>query len=331
MQNVTDFKSNHLTQETVYRLLIPEILQDYDKVIYVDGDTLIKEDIADLLEYELDGNIIGVVHEVCNEWEEEYYQSHHSGISCKDAFNAGILLIDTKAFLEFDVKGKCIQLLEEDFQKEERKFTFLDQDVLNVVCKGRTYFIDEEWNVQIQHFYPNELSKLFPEYQKRYLKAVKNSKINHYAGPEKPWVRPWIAKAEEWWEVAKQSVFYDEIKERIHEYRQVKNAEVPFCNIEKGTNFVLYGAGRWGRYIWNETRYDEDYNIVLWVDRNAAELSKQYTDVYAIEDIKTVSYDNVVIAIESKKIADTVTEFLAALGVPREKNSVAILEGKKNE
>ncbi len=54
-----------LTKETYYRLLIPEIMEAYDRVLYLDGDMVALVDIADLFHTDLTGYLLASSRDLC--------------------------------------------------------------------------------------------------------------------------------------------------------------------------------------------------------------------------------------------------------------------------
>src|SRR5690606_7636238 len=44
----------HITVETYFRLFIPEIMDSYNKVLYLDSDVIVKRDVADVFNVDLD-------------------------------------------------------------------------------------------------------------------------------------------------------------------------------------------------------------------------------------------------------------------------------------
>jgi len=85
---------------TYYRLLIPEILYQFEKVIYLDSDIIVLGDINKLFEMELGNKALGAVHEMN---KKAMYVSLMWGIKpCRELgiplkshyFNAGVLLLN---------------------------------------------------------------------------------------------------------------------------------------------------------------------------------------------------------------------------------------------
>ena len=84
---------------------------------------------------------------------------------------------------------------------------FPDQDLLNIALKDHVLEIDHQWNLFVgclDLFYPAEVQKFI----------LKNPKIIHWAGREKPWKYPEIALSDYFWKYARQTPFYEEILQK---------------------------------------------------------------------------------------------------------------------
>ena len=76
-----------------------------------------------------------------------------------------------------------------------------------MVCQGHIYYIDSEWNGFVS-YNPIELPL---KYRKKALLDRKNRKIIHWAANQKPWRTPLVTGADEWWDVARQTPYYEHI------------------------------------------------------------------------------------------------------------------------
>lgn len=318
IRGVADFKSIHLTQETVYRLLIPEILYEFEKVIYLDSDIIIKDDVAKLFDIDIGNNILGVVREVCSDAMKKYYLNQQENIVVEEAFNAGVLLIDTKEFINNKVKEVCINLLEKDFLRKNPKYTYLDQDVLNIVCKNKVYFLDNKWNFQTMYLFAGMHEQLSEKYKDIYFSLVNDAKILHFAGKNKPWQIPYLTLAQEFWDIAKKTEFYDEIVSAKEKYRLQQFSTPPFSNIERNSKVILYGAGGKGKLLREMLVHEKYCEILLWVDKNAEEKNVDYI-IHSPSEICNYEYEYILIAIENKSVADSAKNELILLGACPEK------------
>lgn len=323
MEGVNIKGSVHLTVETCFRLLIAEIFPQYPRVIYIDSDTLLRGDIAELYCCELGGKTVGAVHDVVCTYLKEYY-ANHINMNVTDGFNAGILIIDTVKFRENNIKEKCMELLIEDSKKENRKYIYMDQDVLNRTLKGEVCFLDSIWNFQWQYLW--RLDIVYPDYQEKYIKDSQKAKIIHYAGDKKPWQRPDLEKADLFWEMARKTIYYEEIlfenlKQKEEKINIFSKYLFPFFKIPQKSKIILYGAGRVGRTLYKQNKVINYITIILWVDRNYKKLTDKIDAVYGIDDLLSYPplYDYILIAIEDERICDKVRQFLIENGIPKEK------------
>lgn len=176
-----------ITKATYYRLMIPWLIPDVDKIIYSDVDVIFKSPITPLYETDLDGKLIaGALTSDASAWSKykKYFDS--IGVDYTRYFNAGILVLNSKLMREEKMNLKFEILA-------KKKFLYQDQDILNIACKDRVAFFDRRYN----------LSAFLYGTEDRYTGDV----IIHYAG-DKPWITFTYAWAQ-WWEIYNESLFAD--------------------------------------------------------------------------------------------------------------------------
>lgn len=316
-------RSNHLSIETVYRLFIPEILQQYDKILYLDCDLVVNSNIAELYQIDISGHILGAAHDAYSKAAIEHIEEALQ-IPYESAFNAGVLLINTDKFRQEKVKERCFELLNEDWDSKDRKYIYMDQDVLNIVCNGQVRFFPMEWDFQwgcMKYGDPEPIGAFAEEYQR----AAKNYKIMHFSGSEKPWEYPELCGAQVYWQYARQSYFYEEILRRVSHWEAYKKylfqrMSFPFQKVKANSDIILYGAGLVGRTLKQQIDATGYCNILLWADKNYEEIQNtRYLYVSSPSKIQDTEYDYLVIAVKEEDMADTIKRELIASGVPEEK------------
>lgn len=323
MKGIRRERSNHLSIETVYRLFIPEMLGQYEKIIYIDCDLVVNADIAELYKKDIGNCVLGAAPDVYTKEVKQHF-NYVLDVPYETGFNAGVLLINTSRFIQEKVKEKCFALLQNDWKSHERKYIYMDQDVLNIVCKGKVKMLSMEWDFQwgcIKGF------DFEPEgiYAEEYLRAQDNIKIMHFSGEEKPWEYPEFNGSEYFWKYARQSYFYEELLRKIHPVERQNECyfdEVCFPHemVKRSGKVVLYGAGLVGSILKKQNDIKKYCKIILWVDKNYAQIQKDRDlNVYSPDEIREKSYDYVVIAVKKKKMAMQIKEELRKLGVPKEK------------
>lgn len=217
VQNISFQVHHHLSKETFYRYFIPDIFAEWDKILYLDADMIVKQDVAELFEEKLDGYLLGAVVDIessgnCkgDESYKRYLQTEVGLENPAQYFQAGILLFN---LTEFRRQVKTKELIDKTLEKDWR---MLDQDVLNWKCQGKVKFVDMKWNVMMNWIYCGksrmDMMKQAPYmlYQE-YLSARKMPCIIHYAGAWKPWEYPNCDFALDFWQAARKTPFYEMI------------------------------------------------------------------------------------------------------------------------
>lgn len=211
------YENFHFSKEMYYRILIPTILPQYDKVIYLDSDTVILGDIDELFDTDTEGCAVCGVNDVMHSVSKEYVKNV-LGLNPDRYINSGVLIIDCKRFKEYEIKEKCFSVL----KSSDIKFRYPDQDIINIVCQDHIKFLDRAWNyIWHYHFprYNQSPAYLLPDGEKEdYLKAADNIKILHYTSNIKPWNNYCTAFTKIFFDYAnKTEPFRDEIYKRYNE------------------------------------------------------------------------------------------------------------------
>lgn len=209
----------HISIETYYRFLIQKALPFYDKVLYLDSDIVINGDIAQLYDTELGDNLLAAVHDIdyqgnlnMNDGKRLKYTNEKLHMKHPfQYFQAGVLVLNTKEMRKaYSIKQWLDYASDPDF-------IYNDQDVLNAHCEGRVVFLDWSWNVV--HDCANRVANVFSfapnDSYDAYIASRKDPKIIHYAGFEKPWVKPDCDFAPVYWRYARQTPFYEQLIGKI--------------------------------------------------------------------------------------------------------------------
>lgn len=128
---------------TYYRLFIAEIFTQYDKVLYIDADTVVPGDVAELYNTRLGNHLVAAVQEDVMSMEPIFgrYVEEVLGVPRGDYFNAGVLVMNLRAFRAQRIQAQFLQLL------QHRRFVVTqDQDYLNVLCRHHVKRLGWTWN-----------------------------------------------------------------------------------------------------------------------------------------------------------------------------------------
>lgn len=199
-------------QETYYRLLAPALFPEYDKMLYLDVDMVVQSDVAQLYHTELGEKWVGACRDAAQAamqlWQmeqPEYYRDVLHLDPMKEYFNAGTLLLNLRRMREDGVEQSIAAALAE--LPEPR---WMDQDILNKVCRGRALYLNTAWNRLPE--YSRLKADFTPEMLREFAPDAGTPGIIHYLGPTKPWNRPNSSGVfDEWWASARRTPFYDEV------------------------------------------------------------------------------------------------------------------------
>lgn len=215
------YTRDYYTNTTYFRLFLPELYPQYDKVLYLDSDIIVLGDISELYNTDMGTNLVAAAPDdiiQTNKVFQDYAELVVGVAKYQNYFNAGVLLMNLDELRKFNFQEKFLYLL------EKVKFSVAqDQDYLNRLCKGRVTLVSHDWDVMP---YVNEETK--PE----------DIKIVHYNFAYKPWHFEDVTYSEYFWKYAKETEFYDEIlkvKESYTEEQKFQDREAEKMLVEFAT------------------------------------------------------------------------------------------------
>lgn len=205
------YTRDYYSATTYFRLFIPDLYPQYDKVLYLDSDIVVLSDIADLYNIDMEDNLVAAApDDVIQTIKvfQEYAELVVGVTDHKRYFNAGILLMNLDELRKFKFQDKFLYLL------SKVKFSVAqDQDYLNRLCKGRVKLIENTW----------DRMPIGEDTVKR-----EDLHLIHYNLAFKPWHFEDILYKEYFWKYAQQTEFFDiiqSIKENYTEEEKFKDME----------------------------------------------------------------------------------------------------------
>ena len=198
--------SAYTSPEVYYRLFIQTVFSKYDKVLYLDSDLVVCDDLTELYNTDIKDFYVAAISEpkyffkftlTLNDKKIklEDYLTNKLNISNKSYFNSGVMLLNLDKMREDNIQEKSIVFLSKNYP-----FAFVDQCVLNSILHGKVKFLDRKYNV----FY-----SIFP--------ANNMPSILHFPGAEKPW--NYYKKNEGfefYWKYFKLTPFYNKKQEKLY-------------------------------------------------------------------------------------------------------------------
>lgn len=200
------FEIRGITTPAYYRLLIPEIIPEYDKIIYSDVDVIFRRDLSDLYSIDLAGVYMAATYDVGMNLGKDgvAHISATKGLVLGKYIQSGFIMLNSSK-LKND--GLVIRFKEE----AKKQYKFQDQDILNVVCGKNLKVLPAEYNMtDYTFYYLNSGDELI---KSGYVKEEEISEAKQYGtlhfNGHKPW-KSYSINFDIWWEYYRKSPFFDE-------------------------------------------------------------------------------------------------------------------------
>lgn len=169
-----NFSTTHITNSTFIRLMVPRLLSSrVTELLYLDADVLCFNNISSILNIDIENYICAAA--IDSKQNIQNSNSSRLKLNSNDYFNAGVLYINIKNWMSFDVESKSNDIL-----SKNNDLKYADQDALNIVLQNHIKIIDSKWNYLFTWMTNQEKETFF--YDKKTLPY-----FIHFTGPRKMW------------------------------------------------------------------------------------------------------------------------------------------------
>ena len=185
----------------LYRLFLHEILPEYDKILYLDSDIIVRSDVKELFDTDLEDFAIGAVIDrsatkfPLTVTKLKYYLYFRNTLKLKKSskyFNSGVLLMDLNKLRHSDFSDQWRREI-----NSELTFFMPDQDILNRIFGQKILYLDKTWN-----------------FMTKTGDRIDKEKIVHISG-----IHPWLSirkpHADLWWHAAEKTFFAEDMKKYL--------------------------------------------------------------------------------------------------------------------
>ena len=198
---------------TWYRFLLPELLPDLDRVLYLDCDTVVTDSLLPLWRTDLSRHSVAAVSTVFP-WPE-WGARHCDALGIRDPeryFNAGLMLMNLRwlrneghpnAVFEYALahgdRGWFMELPDGDeasfrdyLVAHPERMIFADQDAVNALLAKSRLVLHPRWNCTNQLIQSPFSVGVFGERERE--EAIRNPAVRHFEGGTRP--MPWAPGAD---------------------------------------------------------------------------------------------------------------------------------------
>lgn len=208
--------SKWVTVQAWFRIKLPDLCKDLDKVLYLDCDTLIRGNLDELFSLDLTDKYLAGVKDV---WGVSKYVKR-LGMKSGVYVNSGMLLFNCDYCRKEHFFDKVVE-----FAKNNAKIIkFCDQDSINKVVDEHKLVISPKYNL-MDTWWRGGYYEFEGEEETEYLQSKENPVIVHLTGLKPAFKGCGNKFKDEWWEVAKKTKIYDELLRDYMASKEPSNKE----------------------------------------------------------------------------------------------------------
>ena len=207
----------HISRAGLVKFEIAELLPEYDRVIYLDADIMIRSDLSDLYDADLGDAVIGGVKSLDMVYDDT------------PMINSGVMIINTQMFRDGAYSQK---LLEKRIELGDRRS--MDQQVINIVFKDKIAYLPVKYNCVAEKILGNEkkrypiaaLNEIYASKYENNDRLVDDAVIIHYATTMKPWKYTFVICGDEWYGMYSKSPYNTETLKRLTRSKSMINGAI---------------------------------------------------------------------------------------------------------
>ena len=185
-----------------YRAFIPLLFPLYKKAVYIDSDTILRGDIAELYDIDLEDKAMAAMIDpkvtVIPEFRD--YVDKALGVPHTEYVNSGVQVMNLKAMRKCKYLSTMIDLI----KRYDADLVAPDQDYLNIILRGKIKFLEPVWNAEPVKDLP------------------RNVKLVHFNLFNKPWHYKNVPCERIFWRAAKGTGFYGDLKRQREGFDEAK-------------------------------------------------------------------------------------------------------------
>ncbi|EPC16413.1 glycosyltransferase [Lacticaseibacillus paracasei] len=147
----SDFLDNEDVRKSptaIWRLFAPINFSDYDKLLYLDNDVIVKTDVTNLFTLLDDHHMIAAVKDfffgaVKEFSEDQYLAEENFGVkSMRQYFNSGMMVINVEQYNRIIPVDRLLEMI------NKSTWRLADQTIINILAEGHVKFLPWRYNYQ---------------------------------------------------------------------------------------------------------------------------------------------------------------------------------------
>lgn len=166
------------------RLLLPELLREFGKVLYLDSDVFVRQDLTPLWQTDVQGRYLAAVQDVMWGTARDIFRDTEPSLEPETpCFNSGVMLVNLDRWRAEDLPAKLFAYL-------ARHRVHFDQHALNACVQGEWLSLAWRWNFTSECLRPERQPD--SEVARSLIAAgpggrLREAAVVHFTGANKPW------------------------------------------------------------------------------------------------------------------------------------------------
>ena len=202
---VGGYEIRGIPETCYYRLLAPDLIPEYDKLLYSDVDVIIRDDLSRYYDLDLGDNCFAGVDtgSRLRPWIQNYV-SGTLGLDWHDGyFYSGNLVINSAVIRRDGLIDRFRELSRNSYFQQ-------DMDIINIACNRRFLRLSPAFCMTnfLYGLMVDQRDEMVKDFGAEEVDYALNCGIIHYNG-DKPW-KTWCHHADVWWEYYRRSPFFSE-------------------------------------------------------------------------------------------------------------------------
>jgi len=309
--------TSYLTVPTFYRLLIPELLLNYNKCLYLDCDLLVLSDLSKLYNTDMTDYYIAGVPDCEIIKQSEKNKEHIEKLeipSAQNYINAGVLVMNLEIIRKKQINKDFLNHI-------SKNYPIPDQDILNKCCYGYIKILSPKFNLFRTYYKSPQSLNISGLSLTEIEEAAMNPIIIHYVSEFKPWNNMKMNATALWYEYAELELDrkdFDAVCEKAKKLTEELDFSLSAIDLRK-YSFAIFGYTSYGYAALNHLINKGAANIIGFCDNDVKKQGLSYHgyEVLSLTDILS-TYDNLVFIIALQKQYQAVEKQLIEAGIRNE-------------
>ena len=178
----------HVSQAALIKFNLCDMITQYDKILYLDGDLIIKDDLSELFDIDLEDNYLAcAIHSIAI-------------ITNRPKLNSGVMLLNATKIRNEKLSRVFVKTREDLGSRSS-----MDQETFHIVFNNKLVRLNPKYNVMVdkisyeKKFYSiKDYNKYFGTSFNKRSEIIDNASILHYTGAIKPWKYSFAPCAKQW-------------------------------------------------------------------------------------------------------------------------------------